>query len=361
MNLGTFGGTRLVLHPTFWLIIAFVGFLGARAGLGTADVLAEIGFVLALFACVVLHEFGHVLSARRYGIRTESVTLYPIGGVARLERMPQRPSEELVIAVCGPLVNVAIAVPLGLFSLLVESAFLGRLALANALLVAFNLLPAFPMDGGRVLRAALAMRMPFSRATAIAAGIGKAMVVPFVFAGVVWNPLLLVIGAFVWLGATAEARAAQIGESLAGARVMQASMGQVLAVEPQDRLAHVAELILDSSQKDFPVARGGEVIGSLTQADLLRAIGREGPDGIVADIMGGSPPPVDAGAPMQEAFDLMQRTRAPFLPVTEDGELVGIVTLENVREFIELRQAMGGQVPIRFQRVTSDPEPAVLN
>src|SRR6059036_2032499 len=225
-KLATVAGIGLYVHATFFLLIAWVGVTYWLAG-GSAAALSGIAFILALFACIVLHELGHALAARRYGIPTRDITLLPIGGVARMERMPREPKQELWVAIAGPLVNVGIAVTLALALLGIQlahakflwsqAAFLVPLFWANLFLIAFNLLPAFPMDGGRVLRALMARRLEYVRATRIAARIGQVMAVLFVVVGIYfWNksPMLMLIGVFIFFGARNEAHIVEIGRNL---------------------------------------------------------------------------------------------------------------------------------------------------
>jgi stage IV sporulation protein FB len=210
IRLGRFFNVPVYIHLTFILLLGFVGLNGLlRGGLGAA--ISGVVMITSVFACVVLHEFGHVLAARRYGIPTADVTLLPIGGVARLARMPSKPSQELVVALAGPAVNVAIAATLWPLIAISGSPFLAQLFAINIALALFNMLPAFPMDGGRVLRALLASRLDYVRATDIAASIGKGLALVLGFGGVFGlpflgtNPMLLLIAWFVWSGAGQEA------------------------------------------------------------------------------------------------------------------------------------------------------------
>jgi Zn-dependent protease len=213
LKLGTLFGIPVYLHWTFLLLMGFVAF--SQSTLSAA--FSGVVFVSAIFACVVLHEFGHALAARRYGIGTRDVTLLPIGGLARLERMPDDPRQELVVALAGPAVNVAIVGLLGVWLFLAGigpavglslsgGSFAARLLSINLALVVFNMLPAFPMDGGRVLRALLAERMSYVRATDLAAAIGRGMAMLFGLVGLLWNPMLILIALFVWTGAGQEAQ-----------------------------------------------------------------------------------------------------------------------------------------------------------
>src|SRR5690606_35343714 len=204
-RIGTFAGIDVYVHTTFFILILWIAFAYWRVEQSVGAALAGVAFILALFACVVLHEFGHALTARRYGIRTRDITLLPIGGLARLERMPDEPIQELWVALAGPAGNVGIAavlfaslsiahvVALNYEFDIATGSCCANLLLVNVILVLFNALPAFPMDGGRVLRALLAMRMDYVRATQIAANMGQAMALMFGLVGLFTYPFLIFI------------------------------------------------------------------------------------------------------------------------------------------------------------------------
>src|SRR5437773_1877960 len=292
-KLGSVAGIGLYVHATFFLLLAWVGVTYWLAG-GSAAALDGIAFILALFACVVLHELGHALTARRYGIRTRDITLLPIGGVSRLERIPDDPRQEVWVSLAGPAVNVVIAAALYAWLLLSQTwrplsaltmaggPFLERLLLVNVSLAVFNLLPAFPMDGGRVLRALLAMRMDYVRATQVGAQVGQAMALVFGLLGLLTNPFLLFIAFFVWIGAAQEASMVQMRTALSGIPVSRAMLTDFHTLAPDDAAKRVLELILAGSQQDFPVVdggqggQGGRLAGVLLRRDVLKALAQRG-------------------------------------------------------------------------------------
>src|SRR5690606_39190809 len=244
------------------------------------------------------HEFGHALTARRYGIGTRNITLLPIGGLAQLERMPDEPVEELWVALAGPAVNVVIAVVLGVVGFVTETpggpgagelaggSLVERLMIVNVMLVLFNLLPAFPMDGGRVLRALLAMRMPYAQATRVAANVGQGMALFFGLVGLFANPFLIFIALFVWIGAGQEAAQTEMRSVLGGVPLEQAMLTDSRTLAPDDTLARAVELLLAGTQQDFPIVDdGGDVHGILTRADLLTALARQEQVAPVAGVM----------------------------------------------------------------------------
>lgn len=351
-RIGTFAGIPVFVHATFLLILGWVA-LSSWLQLGTAaGVAGGLAFILALFASVVLHEYGHALTARRFGIKTSDITLYPIGGVARLERMPDQPVQELWVALAGPAVNVVIAgllflgltlttgmVPLGELTP-VSGSFLERLMIVNVILVGFNLLPAFPMDGGRVLRALLAMRMEYTRATQTAANIGQGMAILFGFLGLFSNPFLLFIAFFVWIGASQENRMVQLKSALEGIPVTRAMVTNFEILQPEDGLDRAVELILAGSQHDFPVVDAGQVVGVLTRDDLLKSLGNPSASGrVVADIMRKEFAITDSFDMLESAFARLQSCECRTLPVTHEGSLVGLITMDNVGEFISIQSA----------------------
>ncbi len=271
------------MHLTFALLIGWVALIHWRQGQSMAAAAIGVFFILAVFLCVVLHEFGHALAARRYGIKTRDIILLPIGGVARLERMPTNPLHELWVALAGPAVNIAIASVLFIWLKLTASleplqtltlgtgTFLERIMIVNIVMVVFNMIPAFPMDGGRVLRAILATRQEYGRATQIAASIGQGIAILFGIFGLFYNPFLLLIALFVWFGASQEAGLARMQSVIGGIPVQHAMVTDFKTLNENDSLDRAVELTLAGSQKDFPVVDNGRIEGILTQNDLLKA------------------------------------------------------------------------------------------
>ncbi len=354
--IGRYAGIRVQIHLTFLVLLIWIGFSLWSESRNVVAVATGLGFVLALFLCVLLHEFGHALTARRYGIRTRDITLLPIGGVARLERLPEKPMQELLVAVAGPAVNVVIAlVLLTVLSLLgrpmdamaiattdvstTAPNVLERLVVVNVVLVLFNLLPAFPMDGGRVLRALLAMRLPHAVATQRAALVGKLFAVGFAVLGFFTNPFLMVIGLFVWVGASQEASAATLRGVLDGIPVRDAMITDFRTLSVHDTLAHAVELLLAGSQHDFPVLDQSKVVGVLTRQSLLTALARREEHQGVADVMHANAPETLVDEPLEDAVARMQASPLRTLPVLDDGALVGLLTMENVGEFVSVQSA----------------------
>ncbi len=360
-KLGEFAGIGVYVHATFFLILMWVGLSHWLQGQGLAATLAGVMFVLAIFACVVFHEYGHALTARKYGIKTKDITLLPIGGVARLERMPDDPIQELWVALAGPAVNVVIAVGLYLWLFATDSleplrnasltggSFLQRLMMINLFLVLFNMLPAFPMDGGRVLRAILATRMDYTRATHIAASTGQAMALLFGFLGFFTNPFLLFIALFVWIGAEQEASLTQMKSALGGIPVARAMITDFRSLSPGDSLDRAVELILTGSQQDFPVEEEGRVVGVLTRSDLLKALASEGKNVLVSEVMQRDFQTVAPSEMLETGFARLQNCQCHTLPVVRNGKLVGLVTMDNVGEFMLIQSALKTWKGIRQQ------------
>lgn len=352
-KIGTFAGIDVFMHATFLLIIGWVGFSYWQQTGSLAGTLNGILFTLVLFGCVVLHEFGHALTARRYGIKTRDITLYPIGGIARLERMPDKPIQEFWVAVAGPAVNVVIAVVLfgwliisGTFAPLSSlglagGSFIERLMLLNVTLVLFNLIPAFPMDGGRVLRSLLALRLEYMRATQIAATIGQGMALLFGIVGLFTNPFLVFIAFFVWIGAAQEASMVQMKTALSGIPVRRAMLTDFQALSPHDLLSHAVRQILTSSQTDFPVVEANAVVGVLTRSDILAAVSRQGQDVPVASVMRREFQNADADEMLEPAFVRLQTCGCHTMPVIYHGQLVGLLTSDSIGEFLMIQSAIG--------------------
>ncbi|HEY0944679.1 MAG TPA: site-2 protease family protein [Opitutaceae bacterium] len=352
-KIGRAAGVNIHVHATFPLLLVWVAVIYYQQRGRWEDALAGLVFILALFAVVVLHEFGHALTARRFGIRTRDITLLPIGGLARMERMPDRPWQELLVALAGPAVNVVLAsllfavlAVLGYGSAiftdvnLIAGNFLARLAWVNVTLALFNLLPAFPMDGGRVLRAVLAMRLSYVQATSIAAAIGQGMAVLIGLLGLFGNPFLVLIALFVWMGAAQEASAAQLKSALSGLPVERVMTTEFHVLAPDDPLERAVEHVLASRQHDFPVLEEGRLVGMLNRSRLLSALSRNGPASPVGDAMQRNFPSVTAGDSVNHLLPRMREEDGRALPVVRDGELVGLLTTEGVSDYILVHAAL---------------------
>lgn len=371
INIGRYLGIDVYLHVTFLLLLAFITTMEGMNGGRTAALQGAL-FFLAIFLCVLLHEFGHALMARRYGIKTRDITLLPIGGLARLERMPDQPVQELWVALAGPAVNVVIALGLSIGLLvfgawqpsagihLTDGPFAERLLGFNVMLVLFNLLPAFPMDGGRVLRALLAMRMNYARATRIAATTGKAMAVLFAVAGLFYNPFLIFIALFVWLGASQEVGMAEMKHSLAGVSARAVMMTDFRWLSSEDSLARAAEMLIAGWQQDFPVVDQGRVAGVLTRQDLIKGLAQSGPEGRVGAAMSRQMVTIREDELLDAAVFRHGIPGAALVSVVRDGQLVGLVTMENLAEFLMIQNAVGDRQPPLEPRVMPPPLPVAV-
>ncbi len=351
-TLGRVADIDVKVHVTFLLLLAWVAISHWQAERTVGATLAGLAFILALFACVVLHEFGHALTARRYGVRTRDIILLPIGGVARLEQIPDDPRQELWIALAGPAVNVAIAGVIGFWLQLTggwQSAseltvtggsFLTRLFVVNLFLVVFNMIPAFPMDGGRVLRALLGMRMEYVKATQIAASIGQALALGFGFLGLFSNPFLVFIALFVWIGANQEASMVQMKSALGGIPVSQVMVTEFRALAPTDSLGHAVELTLAGAQKDFPVVDDSRLVGILSQNDLIKALEEGGREQPVRTVMQRDFMTSTLSEMIEPVFARFQECQCRTIPVLAGERLAGLVTMDNVGEFLSIQAAL---------------------
>jgi Zn-dependent protease/CBS domain-containing protein len=353
LRIATVSGIPIRLHFTFLLILIWFAIWGLR--MGSAGIVIS---VVGLFLCVALHELGHSLVAQRFGYKVRDITLYPIGGVASIEGTP-RPRHELFIALAGPAVNIVIAAVLygilalmgtlqGLFvpSHLLENPLFFLYA-ANLMLVAFNMIPAFPMDGGRVLRAILGLRLGTYRATQVAATIGQlvAVLMGLVGLGVIRIPdfspniMLVIIALFVFFGAAQERNLEETREVVEDAPVGAAMVREFQTLAVGDTLRRAAEMLLATTQQDFPVVHGDEVAGVLSRGQLLRALAKEGDGAYVAGAMTRDVLFAHPNDPLEEFMlrpDGVQR--APVLVRDEADHLVGMLTQENLMEFLTLRQ-----------------------
>lgn len=352
IKLGRYLDIDVYMHFTFILLVSWVAYASWRLEQSITAAVVGVAFILAIFLCVVLHEYGHALCARRYGIRTRDIVLLPIGGVAHLERIPTNPHQELWVALAGPAVNMVIA--LGLFIWLKLTAtfeplqsitltagpFMERLMAVNLFLVAFNLIPAFPMDGGRVLRALLATRQDYSRATQIAASIGQGIAIVFGFLGLFYNPFLLFIAFFVWIGAAQEASMAQLQSAIGGIPVQQAMVSDFRSLHVDDDLNRAVEMTLSGSQKDFPVIDNGHLKGILTQTGLLKALAEKEQHPTVASVIQTDFTLVDHKDMLDSAFSKLKDCNCHTLPVMDRNRIVGLMTMDNLGEYMRIKTAI---------------------
>jgi len=355
LHLGRIAGIKIRVHWTFMFLIAWIVFLELSRGNGLTAILWSTSFILVLFFCVVLHELGHALTARKYNIGTRQITLLPIGGVASLEAMPDEPREELMVALAGPAVNIVIA--LALYFIVPFEDFLNQdpealeqalssinagnfiflLFTANILLAVFNMIPAFPMDGGRVLRAILSMKMDRVRATQIASVLGQGVAFFLFFYGLLANPILILIAIFVFFGAKGENMMIQQLALLKDHKLGEAMMTEITVFSPDDTLGDVIEKILSGTERDFVVAEDDEVVGILLQTDLMQAIKNRDTGIRVGDIMRKDFTILNADAKMTEIYRIIYSTDKQFFPVYQESKLAGAIDMNNINEFMIFR------------------------
>jgi len=341
-------GIDVRIHATFFLLLAWFGFVYYSEG-GYGAMVAGLSFIILLFACVVLHEFGHALAARAFGINTPDITLLPIGGVARLERMPDKPWQELVVAIAGPAVNIVIAIVLYLMvgNLFRSAGFeslatgqgdiLTRLLVINITLVLFNLLPAFPMDGGRILRALLAMRMKHARATRIAAGIGQAAAVLIGLPGLLGgNPFLILIAVFVFVGARAEASYAVFKQNTEEMRVSQIMHPIGVTLSPGMTVAEAAAVAMGGSAELLPVTSASLHLLGIVPVEALAGALRWDSSCKIEPLVRHDFETMAADAPLAAALAAAQaNTQGAFPVLNPSGQLVGMLDRNDLAGALE--------------------------
>ncbi|HJR15332.1 MAG TPA: site-2 protease family protein [Gemmatimonadales bacterium] len=351
-TIGRIGGTEVKVHLTFLLFLVWWAVTGYQQD-GASGALAAAFWLLAVFGCILLHEFGHIFTARRFGVRTPDVILLPIGGVARLERIPEEPRQELLIAIAGPAVTAIIALVLyviirlsgndaGLGDLSPSRPFLSLLMNVNVYLLLFNLIPAFPMDGGRVLRAVLASRMGLVRGTRVAATLGQVLAgVGGLYAITIGHPLAVLVAFFVFLGASAEAEAVETRAAGDGLQVSQMMVTDFRTIPVYATLAEAVDLLLSGEQREFPVVdNNGRIEGILTRDNLIRGLSKAGPGGLITDAMTPEVPIVGPTLGFQEALERLRSSRLPALPVVDPtGGLIGLLTSDNITDLLLVQRA----------------------
>jgi Zn-dependent protease len=344
VQVGKFFGIPLKIHITFWLLLLFVALsAGKREGLQGG--IHGVVFVSLLFACVVLHELGHSIVAQHLGITVRDIILLPIGGVSQMERIPDEPRKELFISAIGPLISLTLALLLFIVARLLaldtgmpQASFLNANVLVglfwiNLILGIFNLLPAFPMDGGRVLRAMLAMKMEYLQATHIAVSVGQAFAIFFFFYGLFYNFWLALIGIFIYMGAEGEEHDTIIRRALRKTPVGQALITSFNHLSPDDSLQDAMNIACHGLQMDFPVMQDGKLVGILPKERFLRAMRDYPPDTLIGSVMNTEFITLSDTDPLAEAYNRIHEIKDGFVPVMHDGHLSGFINLEQIGKY----------------------------
>lgn len=355
LNIGSFFGIKVKIHWTFFFLIAWIVFDELNRGGTLESVAFNVTFILAVFLCVVLHEFGHALTAKRFGITTKKITLLPIGGMASFDKIPESPKEELLIVVAGPLVNVAIAILLffsvpvrelfeisfadaySIFTSFTLQNFLFYLFIVNVALVLFNLIPAFPMDGGRILRALLALKINRVKATQIAAGIGQFIAAIFLLVGLLYNPFLIFIALVIFLGAFGENQMVQRLDAIKGHIVEEAMLLHITTFEPKDSLELATKALVSGTETNFVVLEEGKVRGILYHKDIIENANK---NKLVEAVMDTEFKTIKSTDQLQDVYELIYANKPLFLPVIDNGRLLGAIDAVNLNEFVLLQSKL---------------------
>jgi Zn-dependent protease/predicted transcriptional regulator len=354
-KLGNIAGIGIFIHWSFSLIIAYIIYSNYRAGHNVEQITWSVIFILSIFMTVFLHELGHALAAKRYNIKTKDSTILPIGGLARLERIPEKPSEELVVAIAGPLVNIALAVITGLFITIPDlkeltvqltggvnqSNFFLNFFVVNIWLAIFNLVPAFPMDGGRILRAILSMKFERHVATNIAARIGQLLALIFIFIGFNSNPFLIFIGLFIILGAQAEVEMTKTGFMLKGMLVKDVVMKSYETIDGNDLVETAVKQLLNGQCKNFMVISNGHPTGSLSRDEIIEALSNNGNKATIDTVMNRDVLKCNIKEPIEIAYKKMLTSKNKLALVYDNEQFAGVLDLENILEFVMVKNAIG--------------------
>ncbi len=356
MRAGKYFGIDVFIHWTFWILIIWIVLMHVGNGHNLSQALSGVLFIFALFLCVVLHEFGHALVARRFGVLTHDITLYPIGGVASLESMPEKPAQELLVGLAGPAVNLTIALFLwaylsfsgqlqGLSMInmshdMAQIPILVNLFYANIVLALFNLIPAFPMDGGRVFRGFLSFFMDRIRATRIAAGLGQFLAIVFVFLGFFYNFWLVFIGLFIYLGASGEAVYEQTKSSLKGLTIKDALMRRFSVIRPNESLKRAVDLLLNSQETEFVIADGDRAVGLLTKDQIIKGLAEAGVDAQVSAYMSKDYLVVRPDSKLSDFYRQVDEKGKSLALVMDDEGFLGLIDSQNIEEKLLVQQAL---------------------
>ena len=348
--IGRVSDITLRLHVTFLIFLAFIGYGGfMEEGLSGAG--WAMAMLVSIFACVVLHELGHSIVAQQLGVQVKSITLLPIGGVAGLRNIPEHPWHEIAITLAGPMVNVVISCLLLPFTgipshlLFIEmphdlQGLLLTLVQANIMLFLFNCIPAFPMDGGRLLRALLALALPYRRATAIAAGIGQGLAILFVLIGLKSSLWLVIIGAFIFMAAEGEGRMVRIRSLLHDLDVDEVMSHDFAVLSPDDPVARATELIYQTGQDDFPVVEDGRLLGIVSRPRLVETLNAQGPNAPVRFAVNPDVLVVSPDEKVSRVYEGILGDGQLSAVVMDAGKLVGVLSPENISRYLLVQSSI---------------------
>jgi Zn-dependent protease len=351
LKIAKIAGINVFLHWTFIVLLLGVLAAGIRNVGSTENSLNGFWFILLLFLFVLLHELGHALMGKRFGVKTNHITLLPIGGVAAMEHIPEKPWQEMLIALAGPAVNFVLA-----FLILIILALSGpvpaisdwwspvsndnmlySLFTTNIMLFSFNLIPAFPMDGGRVLRALLSMKFGRYKATNIAVRIGQLLAIGLVLYGLLptfGNIWMVFIGIFIYLGAGAEGNYESTRSVLSKYKVQDAIMHHFTPLQSKDTIGHAVKILLDGQEKEFVVLEEDAVVGTLTRDEMIEGLGHYGKEAALSEVMHKVVLKLHLQMQLDEVLDQMSDENVHIAPIYENNRLVGVLNRDNIMELL---------------------------
>lgn len=352
-KLAKIAGIGIFIHWTFSLLILFIIFINYKAQHNITQIIWSVVFILAVFVTIILHELGHALAAKKFNIATKDITLLPIGGIARLEKIPEKPFEELIVASAGPLVNITLAFITGLFITFPETTeqmmnelskgvnadnFFLNFFLINFWLAFFNLIPAFPMDGGRILRALLAFKLQRHVATRISARIGQFLAMLFIILGFFTSPFLIFIGIFVIIGAQVEADYTESKFMLKGFKIKDVVMKNYQTIDLNETIKTAVGLLLDSQNKNFLILENGIPVGTLNRDQIIKGLSTAGEQELIHHVMDRNLTYLDSDFSLESVFELLELNKSRLMLVMANNELAGTLDIENLMEFLLIHE-----------------------
>lgn len=372
IKLFTINHISIYLHWSFGLLIALMLFIQSATGTTTSEVLWSVTAVAAVFACVIFHELCHSLAAGRYGIHTQSITLLPIGGIAAMEKMPEKPIAEIVVSAAGPMGNLLIAVALLPFipgyppfwkaADVIRSVnsynFLYFLYVVNIMLALFNLIPAFPMDGGRILKGILGLRMDATRSTAIAAFTGRIIAALFIIGGlIIFDIVLMLIGFFIIVSGAGEEKMVYLKAAAKGLHLKDLALDTASSFPATTTIGEAAEKMLHYRDKYFLVMDNATAAGIIDRNTILRALSGGKHEAMISQFMTANVPTLNEECTMEEAIDKLSGNKVTAMPVVTVNRIMGVVNMQNIIEYlavhdIQLRERSHNGAMYKFLRAS---------